>query len=236
METAGKQVEDEEMREFLKDNGIGRPSTRANIIETLIRRQYIEKKKKNLFATPTGMDLIDTIHNDLLKSPELTGQWERKLRLIEKGEYQLETFKQELIQMVVDLTQEVKSNAAYRPITIISEPVVEEKPQKQKTAAAKSKTAKPRAPKEEIKIEELNCPKCKEHKLLKGNTAWGCGNFRVCGFKIPFEILGKKLSDKNIYDLLSKGKTTKIRGLQVPGAADKTDGNLQMGSDFIISL
>ncbi len=114
METAGKQVEDEEMRELLKDNGIGRPSTRANIIETLFRRKYIEKKKKNIFATQTGMDLIDTIQNELLKSPELTGNWERKLRLIEKGEYAMETFKQELIQMVVDLTQEVKEQ--YRQI------------------------------------------------------------------------------------------------------------------------
>ncbi len=73
MKTAGKQVDDEEMRELLKDNGIGRPSTRANIIETLFRRKYIEKRKKNIFATQTGNDLIDTIQTELLKSPELTG-------------------------------------------------------------------------------------------------------------------------------------------------------------------
>ncbi len=236
METAGKQVEDDEMRELLKDNGIGRPSTRANIIETLIKRQYIEKKKKNLFATQTGMDLIDTIHNDLLKSAELTGQWERKLRLIEKGEYQLETFKQELIRMVVELTQEVKTNT-YRPITIVAEPAVEEKAEKkEKAAKPRAKGAKASKPKEEIRIEELNCPKCREHKLLKGKGAWGCGNFRVCGFKLPFEILGKALTDKNIYDLLSKGKTTKLKGLQIPGAAEKVDGRLQLDGSFNISL
>ncbi|HUP11782.1 MAG TPA: DNA topoisomerase, partial [Niastella sp.] len=117
METAGKQVENEEMRELLKDNGIGRPSTRANIIETLFRRKYIEKRKKNIFATQTGIDLIDTIQTELLKSPELTGIWERKLRLIEKGEYAIETFKQELKQMVIDLTIEVKT-ATYKMITV----------------------------------------------------------------------------------------------------------------------
>ena len=111
METAGKLVEDEEMRDMLKLNGIGRPSTRANIIETLFKRRYIEKKKKNIIATETGINLIDTIKSDLLKSVELTGQWERKIRLIEKGEYELASFKLELIQMVKELTDEVIFNS-----------------------------------------------------------------------------------------------------------------------------
>ena len=111
METAGKLVEDEEMRDMLKLNGIGRPSTRANIIETLFKRRYIEKKKKNILATETGINLIDTIQNDLLKSVELTGQWERKIRLIEKGEYELAAFKSELIKMVRELTDEVIFNS-----------------------------------------------------------------------------------------------------------------------------
>ena len=107
METAGKLVENEEMRELMKENGIGRPSTRANIIETLFKRKYIEKKKKNLIATETGMNLIDTIKSDLLKSPELTGQWEHKLRLIEKGNYDPQIFKSELFKMVRELSDEV---------------------------------------------------------------------------------------------------------------------------------
>jgi len=110
METAGKLVENEEMRELMKENGIGRPSTRANIIETLFKRKYIEKKKKNLIATETGMNLIDTIKSDLLKSPELTGQWEHKLRLIEKGTYDPQTFKNELFKMVRELSDEVIFN------------------------------------------------------------------------------------------------------------------------------
>ncbi|PSL47903.1 DNA topoisomerase-3 [Chitinophaga niastensis] len=230
METAGKQVDDEEMREVLKDNGIGRPSTRANIIETLFRRKYIEKKKKNIYATQTGMDLIDTIQTELLKSAELTGQWERKLRLIEKGEYAMETFKDELIQMVVDLTKEVKTSS-YKFITIAPDPppVVEEKEKPKKEA-------KPKAPKKAVGVEEMQCPKCKEHLLKKGNTAYGCANFKLCGFKIPFEILGKKLSDKQVADLLSKGKTTKIKGLQMPGSSEEREGKLVLGKDFNIEV
>jgi len=111
METAGKMVDDEEMRDLMKENGIGRPSTRANIIETLFKRKYIERKKKNIVATDTGMQLIDLISNELLKSPELTGQWEFKLRQIEKGTYNAQTFKDELYQMVRGITDEVIFNS-----------------------------------------------------------------------------------------------------------------------------
>ncbi|ANE53211.1 type IA DNA topoisomerase [Flavisolibacter tropicus] len=233
METAGKQVEDEEMRELLKDNGIGRPSTRANIIETLFRRKYIEKKKKNLFATQTGIDLIDTIQNELLKSAELTGIWERKLRLIEKGAYEAATFKQELIDMVVALTREVKISRG-KSISIAPEPVAKPVTDEKKEGAKKER--KPKAEKESISIEQLYCPKCKTHLLKKGNSAYGCANFQVCGFKIPFEILGKKLSDKQIFDLLSKGKTGKIKGLKIPGNEQEIDGKLVMDGSFNIGL
>lgn len=223
METAGKQVEDEEMRELLKDNGIGRPSTRANIIETLFKRKYIEKKKKNLYATVTGIGLIDTIQNELLKSPELTGQWERKLRLIEKGEYQVDLFKKELVEMVVDLTNEVLFNTN-RVIHIVED---KPEPEKKKTE---------RAPKEDISIEELNCPKCKQNKLMKGNTAYGCSNFKECGFKIPFIILGKKLTDKQLADLIQKGKTTKIKGFVFPNSDTKKDACLLLDETFNVQM
>ncbi|MEY5047450.1 MAG: hypothetical protein RLZZ175_809 [Bacteroidota bacterium] len=227
METAGKMVEDEELRELMKSNGIGRPATRANIIETLFKRKYIERKKKNIFATQTGIDLIDTIQNELLKSAELTGNWERKLRLIEKGEYEMETFKKELIQMVIDLTHEVKTNSYARTISIApDEPVKEEK----------EKPKRESKPKEEINIEQLNCPKCKTHLLKKGGTAYGCANFRECGFKIPFEILGKKLTDKQIYELLAKGKTGKIKGLIIPGATEEKEGKLVIEAGFNIGV
>jgi DNA topoisomerase-3 len=232
METAGKQVDDEEMRELLKDNGIGRPSTRANIIETLFRRKYIEKRKKNIYATQTGMDLIDTIQTELLKSPELTGIWERKLRLIEKGEYAMETFKQELIQMVIDLTAEVKT-ASYKMITIAPDQPVQKETAKEEKP---KKEAKPREPKKEILVEEQQCPKCKTHKLKKGNTAWGCANFKVCGFKVPFEIFGRKLTHKQVADLVTKGKTGKVKGWKLTGATRETEGKLVLNAAFELAI
>lgn len=109
METAGKQIEDEELRDLLKENGIGRPSTRAAIIETLFKRQYIKKERKSLIATEMGVTLIDLIDEELLKSAELTGQWERKLRMIEKGAYETRVFQSELKQMVSSVVEHVKS-------------------------------------------------------------------------------------------------------------------------------
>ena len=220
METAGRQVDDEEMRELMKENGIGRPSTRANIIETLFRRKYIEKKKRNIIATQTGIDLIDTIQDELLKSPELTGVWERKLRLIEKGEYELEQFKQELIEMVSKLTFDVK-NSYFRPIA-----------SHQNSAQIDEKPKKERKPKEEINLEDATCPKCKTHKLVKGKAAYGCANFKECGFKIPFEFMGKKLTDKQILDLLTKQKTGKMAGLINPENGEKVTGKAILGMNF----
>jgi len=110
METAGKQVDDDSLRELMKENGIGRPSTRANIIETLFRREYIKREKKRIVATATGIDLIGKINSDLLKSAELTGLWEKKLRDIEKGTLDTSTFKAELNQMVSELVKDVKLN------------------------------------------------------------------------------------------------------------------------------
>ena len=199
METAGKQVDDEELRELMKSNGIGRPSTRANIIETLFKRKYIERKKKNLMATTTGVELIDTIEDELLKSPELTGEWEFKLRKIEKGEYEASQFKDELIQMVTDLTRKVISEKA-KIISFQNE--VKELPKKEKVAR-KAVT---------IQWEEEQCPQCKSSRLVKGKTAIGCSNFKNCDFKIPFVIFGKKITEKQILDLILKGKTTKLKG------------------------
>lgn len=107
METAGKFVENEELREAMKENGIGRPSTRAAIIETLYKRNYIRKEKKNVLATSTGIELINLIRNELLKSAELTGQWEKKLRDIEKRQYDAKKFIDELKTMLTDIVNDV---------------------------------------------------------------------------------------------------------------------------------
>ncbi|KEY19254.1 type IA DNA topoisomerase [Kaistella antarctica] len=199
METAGKQVEDEELREMMKSNGIGRPSTRANIIETLFRRKYIERKKKNIFATSTGVELIDTIQDELLKSPELTGEWESKLRKIERGEYDATQFKEELIAMVTNLTRTVINEKA--KVISFQEEV---KPKEKKETAPRKIVA--------IVWEEEDCPKCKQTKLMKGKTAIGCSNYKGCGFKVPFLLFGKKLTEKQIQDIITKGKSSKLKG------------------------
>ena len=107
METAGKLVEDEELRDAMKENGIGRPSTRAAIIETLFKRNYIRREKKNIVATPTGIELVGLIKNELLKSAELTGRWEKKLRDIEKRQYEAKTFIDELKEMLHTIVNDV---------------------------------------------------------------------------------------------------------------------------------
>ena len=198
METAGKQVDDDELRDAMKENGIGRPSTRAAIIETLFKRHYIQKDKKKLVATTTGVELVKTIRNELLKSAELTGQWEKKLRDIEDGSYDVQQFVGELKQMVTDIVYEVKVDQNANRITLIDEvkPV--------STTAIK---------KSEAKSKELLCPICKTGKMLKGKTAYGCGNYKSgCPFKVPFEVEGKKLTEAQIERLISKGKTGKIKG------------------------
>lgn len=212
METAGKNVDEEELREAMKENGIGRPSTRANIIETLFRRKYIEKKKKNLHATPTGVGLIDTIHSDLLKSAELTGQWEHKLRLIEKGEYDVQQFREELKEMVVGLTNDVLSDKG-------------------------KKIVLPGEKKKSTPIDLPPCPKCKEGQILKGKKAYGCSTYKDgCDFVLPFAILGKKLTEKQATDLLKKGKTTKMTGILLPGSEEKRAGKFVLTEDFNVSF
>jgi len=220
MESAGKNVDDEEMRELLKENGIGRPSTRANIIETLFRRKYIEKNRKNIVATATGISLIDIIQNDLLKSAELTGSWERKLRMIEKGEYKLDVFKKELYSMVRSLTDDVIFNAT-GSVSFID-------PSEQKKKKKRVKNT--------IDFSEIQCPKCSSSKLLKGNTAVGCLEFNSCGFKIPFVLMGKKLSENQIKDLIIKKKTTTIKGINNPADNQKIDGQFSMDKEFNVQF
>jgi len=224
METAGKQVDDEELREMLKNNGIGRPSTRANIIETLFKRKYIEKKRKNLIATQTGIQLIDTIEDELLKSPELTGEWELKLRKIESGEYEANQFKDELIQMVTELTKKVVDGKA-KVFTLHEE----------KEEVKEKKKREPSVKKELQTWEETQCPKCKQNNLMKGKTAVGCSDFKNCGFKVSFDIFGKKLSHKQLMDLVLKGKTSKLKGFTTHPES-LTEGIISLSPEFTIIL
>lgn len=219
METAGKQVDDDELRDLMKENGIGRPSTRANIIETLFRRKYIRKEKKRIVATITGVQLIDTIKNDLLKSPELTGQWERKLRDIEKGEFKASQFKEEMFRMVTDLCHEVKYDHASAKIELAQE-------QKKKNREKKK-----------VDVADLKCPKCGKGEVITGRSAWGCGEWKNgCDFKIPFEIMSKKLKDNQLVQLIEKKKTGKLKGFKVPGSENVLEGKLVLTTDFNVEL
>ena len=130
METAGKQIDDEELRDLLKENGIGRPSTRANIIETLYKRNYMRKKGKSIEATDTGISLIGTIQNELLKSAELTGQWEKKLRMIEKNTYATSAFMNDLKQMVCSIVESERYSYTYGRTVKIEDPQQKDKTKK----------------------------------------------------------------------------------------------------------
>jgi DNA topoisomerase-3 len=232
METAGKQVEDAELRDLMKENGIGRPSTRANIIETLFKRSYVVRQKKNLIPTITGIELIKTINNELLKSVELTGLWEKKLRQIEKGDYDAQNFLTEMKQMVTDLVMEVmKENHA--SITITEENI------KKASKAENETSTDEKAPKEkESKADSdkpVTCPKCKKGTIMKGKTAFGCSAFKDgCTFRINFELFGKKLTDKQLITLIEKKKSPKIKGFVKDN--NKVNGTIVLLDDFTPSL
>ena len=227
METAGKQVDDDEMRELMKENGIGRPSTRASIIETLFRRKYIERKKKLVVPTQTGIDLINIIDNELLKSAELTGRWEKRLKEIERGEFNAGTFINNMKKMVDELVYEVRSNSSKKRIssnTSVISSAVENSTKSKTKKSTKSKT-----------VAGKTCPKCKTGKLLKGSSAYGCSEYKNnCSFKIPFKIYDKKVSENQIIRLISKGCTTNLKGFKIDGKS--TEGLLRFDDNFVIKF
>ena len=198
METAGKFVEDEELRAALKENGIGRPSSRAGIIETLFKRRYIRRERKNLVATPTGIGLIDIIREELLKSCELTGIWEKKLRDIEHQRYDAAQFVAELKQQITDIVKDVLQDASPRRL-VITDDATEQVARKPKSRKAAPKATKPKpnfakssdgqqpaiAPSDDLIGKP--CPLCGKGVVIKGRTAYGCSLWREgCAFKLPF--------------------------------------------------
>lgn len=192
MESAGKTVDDEELREAMKENGIGRPSTRAAIIETLFRRGYIYRQRKNIMASQAGIDLIATIKEELLKSAKLTGIWENKLRRIERGDYSAAEFIDELKQQISEIVLAVLSDNSQRKIVVETDAATT----KGKNAGSPTEAApadKPKAPAKKrapaVKsLEQITCPLCGKGTLLKGRAAYGCSEFRSgCALRLPFE-------------------------------------------------
>lgn len=207
METAGKFVDDETLRAALKENGIGRPSSRAGIIETLFKRHYIRRERKNLIATATGIELIDIIHEELLKSCELTGIWEKKLRDIEHKKYEAADFINELKQQVTEIVYDVLRDNSNRRVTITTDEDLK-KAKKKKTAAPKKATAKSTAtsstastknaaaspqpatsePSADDSIIGTTCPVCGKGTIIKGKTAYGCSNWKNgCTYRVAFK-------------------------------------------------
>lgn len=198
METAGKLVEDETLRAALKENGIGRPSSRANIIETLFKRRYIRRERKNLVATQTGIELIDTIHEELLKSCELTGIWEKKLRDIEHRRYDASLFINELKTQITEIVNDVLRDNSNRRITTTTDDDLKKKratrsaPKKKAPASAAGKT-RTAARKTEAgqtpddSIIGTKCPLCGKGTIIKGKTAYGCSNWKNgCTYRVAF--------------------------------------------------
>jgi DNA topoisomerase-3 len=180
METAGKFVEDEELRAALKENGIGRPSSRAGIIETLFKRHYIRRERKNLIATQTGIELIDTIKEELLKSCELTGIWEKKLRDIEHQKYDAALFVEELKQQITTIVNDVMRENTTKHITLTTEEDVKAKKPKRQTN--KKETLKP-----SDDLIGKPCPVCGKGTIIKGKAAYGCSDWQHCNFRLPFD-------------------------------------------------
>ncbi|KAA1246383.1 DNA topoisomerase 3 [Aquimarina sp. RZ0] len=218
METAGKQVDDDEMRELMKENGIGRPSTRANIIETLFKRTYIERNKKQILPTATGIQLIDTIQNKLLTSAELTGRWEKQLKEIEKGTHHAGTFIKSMKQMVDHLVYEVRTEKVRANIS-----------------HAIPKESKKTSKKPNDGITALKCPKCQKATILKGKTAYGCKAFKKgCDFQLPFYFMDKKISEKQYIRLLKKGCTVNLKGFKTEIGI--TEGLVRLDASYQLIL
>ena len=197
METAGRNVDDEELREAMKENGIGRPSTRAAIIQTLYKRGYIRLQRKSLEATPTGVALIGLIQEELLKSAELTGIWENKLRQIEHRTYSAQQFMAELKQMVSELVHTVLCDNTNRRVEQAPAPsgntTSGKSSAKQGTSSPENATSSSvesngeAKPKRKIIRAGSKCPQCGEGKVIKGHTAYGCSRWKEgCNWRKPF--------------------------------------------------
>ncbi|PKQ45301.1 type IA DNA topoisomerase [Confluentibacter flavum] len=220
METAGKEVDDDELRDLMKENGIGRPSTRANIIETLFKRKYIVRNKKQVLPTQTGIQLIDTIQNDLLKSAELTGSWEKQLKDIEKGTFTAGAFINNMKRMVDALVYDVRSEAVRANIS---------------HGGTMPKQASKTVKKKATGMSSETCPKCKQATLLKGKSAFGCSAYKSgCDFVLPFTFASKKISENQYLRLLQKGSTVNLKDFKTDEGT--VEGLLRFDADFKLIL
>lgn len=207
METAGKDFEDEDLREAMKDRGLGTPATRAGMIETLLRRKYIERDKKKLIPTERGVALIKLVRERPISSPELTGEWESRLNMISKGEYDPEQFMNEVRRYTVQLTNYAKG---IKP---------------------------PPKLMPDYSLEDTPCPKCKQGKMLKGKRAFGCSRYKDgCNFTVRPLIAGKFVEKEHLVDLLRNGITGKFVQEFTSKAGKRFDARLKLTDDFRVEF
>jgi len=249
MESAGKAIDDEALRAAMKDCGLGTPATRASIIETLLRRAYIERVKQHLVPTPLGIGLISALPVASLASPELTGSWEARLARIARGEDSRAAFMADIARYVAEMVDAVRGGSMPPP-----PPGAPPASERWSTSKGKAKggaqangranaprptpprkrAAKPPAP--AASIEALACPRCRTGTLIAGNRGWGCGRYREgCRFVIWFLTAGRKLTVAQLTDLVTRGKTRKAtfapRGTDVDGRL-VLDPSLDGGARF----
>lgn len=224
METAGKTVEDEELRDALKENGIGRPSTRAAIIETLFKRHYIYRERKNIMATQAGIDLIATINEELLKSAKLTGLWENKLRRIERGDYSPAGFIREISELINQIVYNVLSDNSNRRILTQTDekPAQGRKSTSGTTEEAAPKPARKRKPAVST-LEQIPCPLCGRGHLVKGRTAYGCSLYASgCAMRLPFDKFSADLTPAALNKAINAAKKKKMAGEKAKKTEEET--------------
>ncbi len=215
MESAGRDISDEELRAAMRDSGLGTPATRAATIETLIRRTFVTRDGKNLVPTDMGIGLIDALPEKSLASPELTGAWEARLSRMARGQETRAAFMADISRYVSDVVNAIRGGAGVVR-TVAPSPLAKPAPPKPAAASPPASTT-------------LACPRCKQGTLVAGNRGWGCARWREgCAFVIWFEIAGRRITDAELADLVSKGKTRKRKWPSSNGA--------QIGARLVLDL
>ncbi|HEX4405850.1 MAG TPA: DNA topoisomerase, partial [Polyangia bacterium] len=216
MESAGRDIADEDLRAAMRDSGLGTPATRASTIETLIRRTFVARDGKNLVPTEMGIGLIDALPVASLASPELTGTWEARLSRVARGEETRAAFMADISRYVGDVVTTIRGGAG--PARAAPVAPASSKPRVGPRAnSAKAPQSKPSATAPAPLA--LVCPRCKQGALVAGHRGWGCTRWREgCAFVIWFEIAGRRISDAELADLVSKGKTRRRKWCAADGA------------------
>lgn len=221
METAGRHLDDEELRQQMKEVGLGTPATRAAIIETLLQRAYVERRGKLLHPTPLGIDLVEGLPVPSLASPELTGRWEARLDRIARGQDSRPAFMADIERYVREIVDAVRGAPAPQAVPV-SAPAAAPPPRRIRKDAGAGQTARagvkakvkshgaaPAPPSAGHKVvPELACPRCREGQMIVGRRGWGCSRWqRGCPLVIPFQVLGLRLCDSDLRKLCEHGAT-----------------------------